>query len=80
VGELLNLRREHVLQDGYLTFLETKNGTPRRLPLSAAMTAVLDACPKGTTPYVFTNPRTHDCYTVNGVAHVFRRAIERVAS
>jgi hypothetical protein len=23
------------------------------------------------------NPRTHDGYTVNGVAHVFRRAVER---
>jgi integrase len=26
---------------------------------------------------VFTNPRTHEAYTVNGVAHVFRRALKR---
>ncbi len=75
-GELLNLRWEHV-QDGYLTFLETKNGTARRLPISEAMQAVLGALVKGTSGYVFTNPRTHDAYTVNGVAHVFRRAVER---
>jgi hypothetical protein len=38
---------------------------------------VLDAIPKGTSLFVFTNPRTHNCYSVSGVAHVFRRAVER---
>jgi integrase len=33
VGELLALRWEH-RQDGYVTFLETKNGRPRRIPIS----------------------------------------------
>ena len=38
---------------------------------------MLDATPKGTSLFVFTNPRTHNCYSANGVAHVFRRAVER---
>ena len=41
------------------------------------MQAVLGAITAGHVAYVFTNPRTHDAYTVNGVAHVFRRAVER---
>jgi integrase len=77
VGELLALRWEHV-QDGALTLLETKNGKPRRIPLSPALNAVLEALPRVPgRPYVFTNPRTADRYTVNGALHVFKRAVER---
>ena len=77
VGELLALRWEHVDADA-LTFLETKNGKPRRLPLSPAARAVLGefkAVPG--RPYVFTNNRTGDRYSVNGMLHVFRRALDR---
>ena len=77
VGELLALRWEHV-DEGALTFLETKNGQPRRLPLSPAAAAVLGELPRVPgRPYVFTNPKTGDRYTVNGALHVFRRAVER---
>ena len=41
------------------------------------MKAVLDQCPKGRSPWVFTNTRTQLPHTVNGVAHVFRRAVKR---
>jgi integrase len=76
VGELLALRWEDVT-DAEITFLETKNGRARRIPVSAAMKAVLEQCPKSASGFVFTNPRTHKGYTVNGVAHVFRRALTR---
>jgi len=75
VGELLALRWEHV-REGYVTFWETKSGKPRRIPISPAMQAVIDALPR-MHPWVFTNARTADRYTVNGVAHVFNRAVER---
>ena len=75
VGELLDLRWEAV-QDSELTFLETKNGRIRRMPISAAIAAVLAAQPR-VHPWVFTNARTKKPYTVNGVAHVFDRALTR---
>ncbi len=77
VGELLALRWEDVT-DGDLTFLETKNGTPRRLPLSPAMQGRPGRHARG-----YGRPRCSRTrgrttrYTVNGVAHVFRRAVER---
>jgi len=77
VGELLALRWD-ACQDGYVTFWETKNGRPRRIPISAAIDAVLTAQPR-MHPWVFTNARkkTPKPYTVNGVAHVFGRAVTR---
>jgi len=77
VGELLALQWEHC-QDGYVTFWETKNGRPRRIPISPAIAAVLSTLPR-IHPHVFTNAHTEDRYTVNGVGHVFRRAVERAA-
>jgi integrase len=44
IGELLALRWEDC-QDGYVTFLETKNGKVRRPPISPAIEAVLAAPP-----------------------------------
>ncbi len=75
VGELLALRWEHI-EEGYLTFWETKSGKPRRIPVSPAIDAVLGELPK-IHPWVFTNANTEDRYTVNGAAHVFNRAVER---
>ncbi len=77
VGEVLTLRWEHC-QDGALTFWETKNGTARRIPISPAIEAVLAAQPR-VHPWVFTNARGKrpKPYTVNGVAHVFNRALDR---
>ena len=74
-GELLGLRWEHVTADA-LTFLETKNGKPRRIPLSPAANAVLGTLARQHA-YVFTNAVTLDRYTVNGAAHVFKRAVVR---
>src|SRR5262249_19357746 len=76
IGELLNLRWENI-SETELLFLETKNGRPRRIPVSPAMKAVFDQCVKSSSGFVFTNTRTHDAYTVNGVAHIFRRAVIR---
>jgi integrase len=75
IGELLGLRWDCVT-DGALVFLETKNGKARRIPLSPAIDAVLGALARQHA-WVFTNSRTADRYTVNGVAHVFGRALAR---
>jgi integrase len=73
-GEILSLRWDDI-SDSELVFLETKNGRSRRIPISPAMKAVLAQCPKTASGFVFTNNRTHTGYTVNGVAHTFRRAL-----
>ena len=75
IGELLALRWEHC-QGGSVAFLETKNGKPRRIPISPSIEAVL-AAQSRVYPWVFTNSRTAEAFTVNGVAHVFKRAVER---
>ena len=47
-------------------------------PAVARPQAVLAALPRVPgRPYVFTNAKTGDRYTVNGALHVFRRAVER---
>ncbi len=76
IGELLALRWEDITDED-LTFMETKNGRMRRLPMAPALKAVLDAITHTSSPWVFTNARTHDRYSVNGVRHVFNRAVER---
>jgi integrase len=76
IGELLALRWEDITDDD-VTFMETKNGQMRRFPMAAALKAVLDAITHTRSEWVFANPRTHDRYTVNGIAHVFKRAVER---
>ena len=69
------IRWEHAT-DGALTFLETKNGKPWRIPLSPAIEAVPGALPRQHA-HVFTNAVTMDRYTTNGARHVFTRAVER---
>jgi integrase len=76
IGELLVLRWDDITEAD-LTFLETKNGRSRRLPMATAIKAVLDKITRTRSPWVFTNPRTHEAYTPNGVAHVFKRALVR---
>ncbi len=75
IGELLSLTWTDV-SDRELTFLETKNGRARTIPVSPGMAAVLEKCPKSGA-WVFTNTRSRKAFTVNGVRHVFRRAVER---
>ena len=74
-GELLSLRWDEC-RDGVLTFMETKNGTSRRIPISPAINAVLSSQSR-VTPWVFVNGRTGKPFTVNGIAHVFARAVNR---
>jgi integrase len=76
IGELLALKWEDVTETE-LWLIETKNGRSRRLPRSPAIEAALRTCPRGRSPWLFTNKRTHQPYTVNGVAHVFKRALVR---
>jgi integrase len=45
IGEILDLTWENV-DEIELLFLETKNGRPRRIPVSPAMRAVLTQCPQ----------------------------------
>ena len=73
IGEILTLRWEQC-EGGYLTFLKTKNGRARRIPISRTMAAVFAEQPT-LTPWVFTNPRTGKPYTT--VAGSFRRALQR---
>ena len=73
IGEVLSLRWTQS-QDGYITFLRTKNGRPRRIPISETLAAVLAEQPT-LSPCVFTNPRTGRPYV--GVASSFKRALER---
>ena len=73
IGELLTLRWEDV-EDDALTFMETKNGRARRLPLSPAIAALLKALPRQHA-YVFTNAQTGEAYT--SVRHAFDRAVTR---
>jgi len=76
-GELLALKWADVTETE-LWFMETKNGRARALPVSAAISAVLKQVHKVKgSPWVFTNTRTREAYTVNGVAHVFKRAVKR---
>ena len=75
-GELLALTWDEV-SDSQITFRETKNGKSRTLDISAGIKSVLAQCPKTDRGHVFLNPRTRKGYTVNGVAHVFGRALER---
>jgi integrase len=76
IGEVLALKWEDV-SEAELLLLETKNGKSRRLPRSPGIDAVLKACVRGSSAWLFTNPRTHEPYTVNGVAHVFKRTVVR---
>jgi integrase len=62
-GELLALTWDDI-NDSEITFLEMKNGRSRRIPVSLAIKAVLDQCPKTRSRWLFTNPRTHEAYTV----------------
>jgi integrase len=73
IGELLALRWEDC-QDGYVTFLETKNGKVRRIPISPAIEAVLAAQAR-VHPWVFTNSRTGKPF--KSVRQVFERAVLR---
>ncbi len=73
IGELLTLRWEQC-EGGYLTFLKTKNGRARRIPISATVADVFAEQPALST-WVFTTPRTGKPYTT--VAASFRRALER---
>ena len=57
--------------------METKNGQMRRIPISAGDAGGPRGQPRTRSAWVFTNNRTHDRYTVNGVAHIFKRAVER---
>src|SRR5204863_7177277 len=73
IGELLPLRFEDC-QDGYLTFLQTKNGKIRRIPITKTIAAIIDARPR-IHRWLFTNAKTQRPYKT--IAKVFERALER---
>ncbi len=72
-GELLSLRWEQA-SEGFLTFLNTKNGKVRRVPIGPSIAAVLASLPK-VHPWVFTNAQTKQPFT--SVRQVFGRACVR---
>ena len=75
LGELLELAWDQC-NDGFVTFLETKNGRIRQIPLSPAVEAILRRLPR-VCFHVFTNPATGKPYTSSGVRHIFNRALVR---
>ena len=77
IGELLTLRWDDVT-DQELVFWNTKNGRTRRLPLTPSILAVLRTLPRSPDhPFVVTNAETVKAYTVNGLRHMFDRAVRR---
>jgi len=62
LGEVLALRWEDTT-GGYLRFVDTKNGKPRRLPMTPQMAAVLATVPRGDATFVFMSGRTGTRYT-----------------
>ena len=73
IGEILTLRWDQC-DDGFITFLPTKNAKLRRIPISMVLAEVL-AEQSRWTPWVFPNIRTKKPYTC--VTASFRRALER---
>ena len=73
LGEILTLRWDQC-DDGFVTFLRTKNAKLRRIPIGGVLADVLAEQPRH-TPWVFPNPRTQKPYTT--VAASFRRVLER---
>ncbi len=73
MGEILTLRWDQC-DDGFITFLRTKNAKLRRIPISRVLAEVLVEQPRW-TPWVFPNTRTKKPYTC--VMASFRRALER---
>lgn len=61
LGEVLGLRWEDV-QGGYIRFVDTKNGRPRRLPITPAIAAVLASVPRRHDELVFVSHRTGEHY------------------
>jgi integrase len=75
IGEVLALRWEHC-RNGRVSFIQTKNGQMRELSISPAIEAVLAQQPR-IYPAVFAKRRSGKPMTVNGVRHVFARAVAR---
>jgi integrase len=75
-GELLALRWVDI-SDTEMVFLENEERQGASDPDRAVDSGVLDECPEAGSPWVFTNPRTGKPFTVNGMAHVFARALKR---
>ena len=73
IGELLSLRWEDTA-DGLLTFLKTKTGKPRTLPISPTIRAILDALPRHTL-WVFPSTRTGKPY--QSIRKTFERIVDR---
>jgi integrase len=62
LGEILGLRWADTV-GGYLRFINTKNGKPRRLPMTARMTEVLASVARSDTMFVFVSGRSGTRYT-----------------
>jgi integrase len=75
LGELLALSWGQC-DEGFLTFLETKNGRMRRVPISGTLEAILKRLPRVSAD-VFASPRSGKAYTPTGVRHMFNRAVVR---
>lgn len=62
LGEVLGLRWEDV-QGGYLRFVDTKNGRPRRLPITPTIATLLASVPRRDPLLVFVSNRSGEQYT-----------------
>ena len=62
LGEVFGLRWEDTT-GGFLRFVDTKNGRPRRLPITPPMAALLAAVPRRDPIFVFVSGRSGTRYT-----------------
>ena len=75
VGEILNLKWEHVFIDRkYLVALNPKNSKPRKILINSTLKAELVKIPK-ISEYVFTNPKTKTQY--KNIKKTFSRTVIR---
>jgi integrase len=62
LGEVLALRWEDTT-GGFIRFMDTKNGRPRRLPITSQMADLLASVPRRDTTFVFVSGRRGTRYT-----------------
>jgi len=75
VGEILNLKWEHVYMDmNYLVALNPKNGKPRNILINQTLKTEIENLPK-ISEYVFTNPVTKTKY--KNIKKAFSRTVDK---
>lgn len=78
-GEILNCRKHWIdLEFGFIEVLETKNATPRKIPISQTLKKVFEKLlndESNKTDYIFINPETNKPYT--DIKHSFHSVLKK---